>query len=1378
MADQYFLDSVFKLLPTPSLILLPDRPKYTVLWVNKAYLDIVQSSENELTGKGFFEDFPDNPFFQSPPPTHLLDKLVADREPNKSPVFEYYIRVPNSEAMELKYFISSNNPVFDEQNELKYIIRTLLDVTEETKKGQQEKRMHASLATSEKLLNETQRIANVGSWEAYVDIGEIMWSSVTREIHEAEASFEPTFDAVIALYKKNTNCWELIVSEVEKSMSSGRLFDLELEIWTLRDNKKWVRIRGNAVLEDGHCTRIYGTVQDITDRKVSEQKFLMSQDQYESLIQTVDGIVWESKLCNYEFTFISNQVKDILGFTSEEWMDEPYFWENHIHVEDREQALKFCAEKSKISENYDFDYRMIHANGNVIWIKDIVSVIKENGVPVLLRGVMIDITESKRMVQLERLEKDVLEFNSRRNASIQDVLSMYLRGIEAIFPKMLCSILQVKNNKLYNWSSASLPNAYLTSIEGLAIADNTGSCGTAAFFKESVIASDIESDPRWKDFKDLALAFDLRACWSMPVLNAEDEVIATFGIYYKEKKLPEKEELKTIERFAAILKIILENRLNSELLAEATFLMEQGQELAHFGNWQWDVIRDTVIWSDTLYSIYGLEKSGFKASISGYMELLHPDDKDRVVEKIQWALRNGEDVVFEERIIRPDGEIRQLKSWGRVKMDESGKPVKMIGACLDISESKKIQLELLESETKLKGLLQAMKLNNERYEFVNKATKDAIYDWDMSVDHIAWGDGYFRLFGYEAEGEKHPLDQWSNRVHPVDVETIKKSLALALNNKNQHNWRAEYQFRRSDGRYAFVQENGYIIRTASGEAVRMIGVLRDITQRKKTQLKLLRKSGLLAAIAEVNSNLLQHNNWLKAMGQSLGIIGEAVDADRVYYFEQYNDHRSGEVYYSQKLEWNSGRFMAQIDAPVLQHMRRGDILELAEQLEAGKPFFTEVYKLPPSPFKTVLITQEIASLLILPVFVKKKLYGFIGLDDCQRERKWNDDEVSFLKTISVNLAKAIESGEADKALLAAYEEKNRTLESIRDGFFAVSKNWTVTYWNREAENLTGIRREDILGNSIWETYYKTVPSRFYNQYLKAFNENIPVRFEEYFPRHDKWFEINAYPTDDGLTVYFKDITERKLGEAKLMELHEELEKNLKVLAVSNAELEQFAYVASHDLQEPLRMVTGFLSLLEKKYTEVLDEKAKLYIHFAVDGATRMRQIILDLLDFSRVGKTKERLEEVDFNEVIQEILLLYTKNIKETKAKVVYDKLPVMFTFRSPVRQVFQNLISNGLKYQPKGQSPHITITSKDSDSHWLFSVKDNGIGIDPQYFSKIFIIFQRLHNREDYSGTGMGLAITRKIVESLGGQIWVESKEGEGSTFYFSIAKQQQLAL
>jgi light-regulated signal transduction histidine kinase (bacteriophytochrome) len=252
-----------------------------------------------------------------------------------------------------------------------------------------------------------------------------------------------------------------------------------------------------------------------------------------------------------------------------------------------------------------------------------------------------------------------------------------------------------------------------------------------------------------------------------------------------------------------------------------------------------------------------------------------------------------------------------------------------------------------------------------------------------------------------------------------------------------------------------------------------------------------------------------------------------------------------------------------------------------------------------------------------------------------------------------------------------------------------------------------------------------------------------------------------------------------LANEELVYQNEEKEKRAaeliianKELAVSNAELEQFIFVASHDLQEPLRMITGFMAQLERKYGDIVDDKGRQYINFAMDGAKRMRQIILDLLSFSVAGSVEDDIEEVDAEKLINEIITHNRRQAEELQATFNFRELPVMQTYKKPLRQIFQNLIGNSLKYHKQDEKPVISITCKQTKTHFQFAVEDNGIGIAPEYFDKIFIIFQRLHNNDEYSGTGMGLAITKKIVENLGGKIWVKSQEGKGSTFYFTILK------
>ena len=259
----------------------------------------------------------------------------------------------------------------------------------------------------------------------------------------------------------------------------------------------------------------------------------------------------------------------------------------------------------------------------------------------------------------------------------------------------------------------------------------------------------------------------------------------------------------------------------------------------------------------------------------------------------------------------------------------------------------------------------------------------------------------------------------------------------------------------------------------------------------------------------------------------------------------------------------------------------------------------------------------------------------------------------------------------------------------------------------------------------------------------------------------------------GLVGIARNITTLKKQKLELEKLNTKLEERARELSVSNKELEQFAYIASHDLQEPLRMVTGFLDRLKTKYEDQLDEKGLQYIEIAHDGAIRMRQLILDLLEFSRAGRLENKPEEIDLNDLVEGILQLQQAIIKEKKAKISYSALPVITAEKTPLRQALTNLIGNALKYQEPGKTPEVKIEVQEKEKHWLFKISDKGIGIEKEFQDKIFVIFKRLHNRQQFSGTGLGLSICKKIVENMGGEIWVDSEPGRGSCFYFTISKQ-----
>jgi light-regulated signal transduction histidine kinase (bacteriophytochrome) len=243
---------------------------------------------------------------------------------------------------------------------------------------------------------------------------------------------------------------------------------------------------------------------------------------------------------------------------------------------------------------------------------------------------------------------------------------------------------------------------------------------------------------------------------------------------------------------------------------------------------------------------------------------------------------------------------------------------------------------------------------------------------------------------------------------------------------------------------------------------------------------------------------------------------------------------------------------------------------------------------------------------------------------------------------------------------------------------------------------------------------------------------------------------------------FSDITEFR-------QAREELVRRTNELSRSNRELEQFAYVASHDLQEPLRMVASYTQLIAQRYREKLDADADEFIGYVVDGATRMQALINDLLTLSRVSTRDTAFDKIDSKAALDKALGNLKLAIEETGARIVCGSLPMLNADGTQLTQLFQNLIGNAIKF--RGDNPPcIEIGAEQQDEEWVFHVRDNGIGIAPEYFERIFLLFQRLHGRHEYPGTGIGLTLCKKIVERHGGRIWIASEQGKGTTFYFAI--------
>ncbi|MES2397282.1 MAG: PAS domain S-box protein [Bacteroidota bacterium] len=325
--------------------------------------------------------------------------------------------------------------------------------------------------------------------------------------------------------------------------------------------------------------------------------------------------------------------------------------------------------------------------------------------------------------------------------------------------------------------------------------------------------------------------------------------------------------------------------------------------------------------------------------------------------------------------------------------------------------------------------------------------------------------------------------------------------------------------------------------------------------------------------------------------------------------------------------------------------------------------------------------------------------------------------------------------------------------------------------NPNFEKVLGYSEKELLDNKFVDFVHPDDIESTLKEVDKLKTGSVTINFVNRYRKKDGnylWFDWNATPDTATGKLYSmaRDITDRKNAETNLKQISQEL-------ARSNQELEQFAYVASHDLQEPLRTISSFVQLLDKKHVDKKDEETKEYFQFIMKATEKMKNLIRDLLDYSRVGKSIV-FSTVDCNLILKEVIAEMDASITESKAKITSAVLPKVKGNEIQLKQLFQNLISNSIKFKKKNSIPEIDITVEEKPTEYLFAVKDKGIGIDEKYINKLFVLFQRLHSETEYSGTGIGLAICKKIVTMHGGKIWVESKLGEGSTFYFTLSKEK----
>ena len=651
-----------------------------------------------------------------------------------------------------------------------------------------------------------------------------------------------------------------------------------------------------------------------------------------------------------------------------------------------------------------------------------------------------------------------------------------------------------------------------------------------------------------------------------------------------------------------------------------------------------------------------------------------------------------------------------------VQISKDGKEIPVeLNTHLFNLEGKNVILSISRDITERKKSEEELKRSETILEEASHISKIGAYEWNIKQDEITVSAEWRRIYGVKKN--KLHLEDIISLIHPEDSFRVQKRLKGSLKSRGKYD--LEHRIiRNGDTRY--IHARGRVLMDDDGKPDKMYGVAEDITERKQAEEQIKR----LADIVDSSDDAI--------IGQDLNgtILSWNRGAEKVYGYsarEMIGKHISKLIPASQ---WEN-------ISKCMEEVKNGRKVAHYEAQRTKKDGTGIDILITLSPIKNV------------------------------------DGEITGISIIARDIT---ERKKAEKALIESEEKLNTTIESSPDSIIASDLDLNITSCNQATVNIYGASSSDeLIGLNALDLIDSKDRQKLMEATKIALIEKKSVTLElnsvtidgkKVFPVEISGNSIrNAEGDPVGFVAITKDITERKNAEKERETLIGELER-------SNQELQQFAYIASHDLQEPLRTISSFTQLLARRYKGQIDKDADEFIDFIVDGTNRMQAMIKDLLKYSRVQTRGEEFKPTDVQKALDKALFNLKVTIDENNAKITHDELPVVTADEKQLIQLFQNLIGNAIKFKKEDEAPKIHILSKkdEENNEYILGVSDNGIGMDQQYAGRIFELFQRLHTRDEYKGTGIGLAVAKKIVERHGGRIWVESEPGRGSTFYFTI--------
>jgi PAS domain S-box-containing protein len=810
-----------------------------------------------------------------------------------------------------------------------------------------------------------------------------------------------------------------------------------------------------------------------------------------------------------------------------------------------------------------------------------------------------------------------------------------------------------------------------------------GVCGTALETGERVIVEDVEQSPIFIGTAalDIQLKAGVHAVQSTPIVSRDGKPLGMFSTHFKTPHRPDDQEIQMLDLLASQVADIIECKKNDDLNQNIlTELRTTEKLLSSITNLSSDVIYIKDRQSRWIFANPALERIIGKTAdeLLGKTDFeiySNPEIGKTILENDKRIMDSCKEETLEEIVETLEG-LRSFISVKTPRFNENDQAIGIVGISHDITEHKKTEENLKESEERLRL---AQTLGNV-----------GIWDWNTITDELHFTPELEQLYGL-TPGTIKTYQDWRQLTHPDDIEKIE----VERDNKIAKNEPFDLEFRifHNSGEIHWLSAKGGAIYDNQGNVIRVLGVNTDITDRKHAEL-LTQK--LLEIEQELTEELTISNEELQSTSEELQTSNEELR------------------YTTEELQISN------------ENLKK--VLKDYDQLNHT------LMALRDSSFAMMHATDE--------DFYLDEVCRII-IEDCGHSMVW----IGFTEEESKKVVPLAYSGfEEDylRTLNITCDDTERsqgpTGTAIRTGKPSICENMLTDPkfkpWREEAIKrgyassivLPIFLNDQVIGAL---TIYSTETNPFSEEAIKLLQEladNISF----------------------GLTALRLHIAHTKAEEA--------LQESLLEVQRSNAELEQFAYITSHDLREPLRMITSFLQLLERRYQDQLDADANEFIGYAVDGAKRLDAMIQDILIYSKITNKKRTLTHVNINKVLEQSYLNLKASIDENDAQITNDHLPTLKVDEQLMIQLFQNLISNAIKYRGD-EFPKIHISAKLEDKQWLFSVKDNGIGISEKHLEKIFTIFQRLHTHEEYEGTGIGLAIAQKIVHQHNGEIWAESE-------------------